>query len=59
MKLIALAGILLLAGCMASPSYRHTAFQNACAGYGFVPGSEAYGNCLMKQDLAFQRRIAQ
>lgn len=57
-KLAFLVIALAVSGCMASPEYRARAFNAACQGYGFTPGTDGYAKCLQDQDLAFQRRVA-
>lgn len=42
---------LALASCQTAAD-RRAADEAACAGYGFKPGTQAFSNCLMNQDLA-------
>lgn len=48
--LLTVGVVSLLTGCM-SVAERRYADENRCAGYGFRPGSDAFGKCLQNIDL--------
>jgi hypothetical protein len=49
-----------LTGCMGrTPEQRIMEAQNACTGYGFKAGTDAYSNCLMNTDQSIQHQDAQ
>lgn len=48
----ALAVLLVLMGAACAP--RPTA-QQACAGYGFKPGTDAFANCLQQESFRAER----
>jgi len=54
---IVCASLLALAGCGPTAEEQAAMDQQACAGYGFAPGSQAMANCLMK--TAQQRQAQQ
>lgn len=58
----ALLGLLLvvpLAACSTTtPAQRFAAMETSCQSYGFKKGSDAYGNCMMQQDMANARADA-
>src|SRR5690606_30136766 len=44
--------LLLLAGCMGrTGEQRFVEAQNACTGYGFKAGTDAYAQCMMQLDI--------
>ncbi len=55
--LLIIATLLLLAGCMGrSPEQRFAEAGNACTGYGFQPGTQAYAECMMRLDTIMQQQ---
>jgi GTP cyclohydrolase III len=42
---------LLLSACAADPARLAAADDQACAGYGFTPGTDAYANCRMRLQM--------
>ncbi|MCY1560058.1 hypothetical protein D9M68_971520 [compost metagenome] len=51
MRLFFAASLLLvLAGC------ETIEYQNRCSGYGFVPGTDAYANCVQRLDMSREYR---
>ncbi|OHX14337.1 hypothetical protein [Chromobacterium sphagni] len=47
--LIAIASAALALTACASPEELRAMDQNACAGYGFQPGTDSFAKCMMKQ----------
>ncbi len=51
MRLFIATGLLIvLAGC------ETVEYRNRCAEYGFVPGTDAYANCVQRLDMSYERR---
>lgn len=49
--LIGALAVMALAGCSSTAEERRLADENACRGYGFAVGSDAFANCLLQLDL--------
>ena len=51
--LAAIGVVTMLAGCV-SPAEVRRRDEAACSGYGFKPGSDAFAECLQRENLARQ-----
>ena len=49
-----LALALALASCVSPEELRRGEGEATCTGYGFLPGTDAFANCLQKESLAWR-----
>jgi hypothetical protein len=60
-RTILIAAVVLVAGCKTTEERiqeRRQTDMSTCRAYGFNPGTEAYGACLMQRDLAREQAEA-